>query len=82
MNSLSGNKMMKEYEAQILAENLIVRERINKNFKDEIIETENVTISKIIDPDKNIPNLYKLTIQVFSNNGTLLAESKCYIRYE
>jgi len=82
MNSLSGNKMMKEYKAQILVSNYICKEKINKNFDNEVVELEEMSIYKIIEPDRSVFNLYKMTVQVIDKNGILLSESKCYISNE
>ena len=79
MGALSGNKMMKEFKAETVGSNFIVGEKIRRKLKDESFEYGDLTLIKTVEPDENVVNLYRLTIQVTDIDGRILSETKCFV---
>ena len=79
MEALNGNKMMREFKAETVGYNFLVREAITRQFKDEAFESGDMTLIKKVEPDQRVANLYRITVQVANKSGKILSESKCII---
>jgi len=79
MEALNGNKMMKEFKAETIGYNFMVRESANQQLKDETFEYADMILVKAVEPDPQAANIYRMTVQVADKSGRILSESKCLI---
>ena len=83
VKALSGNKMLKEYKGELLvstAQLKAIKSKVRTN--EEVSFSDGLKLSRTIVPDNSIPGLYRMTILLIDEKGTVIAESKSYLRDE